>query len=111
MVRLVQVTVPSIMREEVLGVLSAHPEVHHLDDFPSSNNVLFMFKMDSKHVSDVTKKLGAIKVGTEIGTVDIAVLSSTKPRLGGGGHTGKKKRKYAITDRMTVQYTACISTH
>lgn len=73
-------------------------------DYAGRSTTLFIFKAVPKHLSAVLKALSRIGIGVHHGSIDIVALESTKPLLSTfTGTGGKKKRKYKITDRRSVE--------
>jgi len=109
MVRQIQITIPVALRDPVLECLKAQEHVCALYDFPGPESLLIFFKMDDKHVSKVLQLLAQrFDIGGRVGCIDIVSLASTIPQLSHHQPENKvvkkkKKRKYAVTDRMTVE--------
>mmetsp|Transcript_28956 Transcript_28956/g.40713 ORF Transcript_28956/g.40713 Transcript_28956/m.40713 type:complete len:409 (-) Transcript_28956:32-1258(-) len=107
MVRQIQVTIPLENRDEIVEFLNNEPHVFAVYDFPGPQTVLIVFKMAEKRVSKVLQTLAKkYDVGVGTGCVDIVSLASTIPQLRSyypEEEATKKKRKYAWTDRMTVE--------
>lgn len=106
MPRLIYVTVPSEHVGGVAHALNQHVSVHSLSTVYGPNSTLLRFRTSDKGSDGVLDLLEALGVGVEFGVVDIVSLLGTRPRLGPSGHgveRKKKKRKYKISDRASLE--------
>lgn len=104
MVRLVQVFVPQAKVEKVRGVLEKEQHACGLAEILGSSYTMFTFRAAEKHVSRINENLTSVGVGKDGGSIDISGLQSTLPALDtyNPAVEKKKKRKYKLTDRMTI---------
>lgn len=108
MARQIQVTVPLDKKDHVMAFLTDREHVFALNDFPGTTSAMVMFKMAPKRCGTVLQALSKdLGVGRYYGTIDIVTLQSTIPRLShyyeNRSQGQKKKRKYILSDRMTVE--------
>ena len=103
MVRHVNVVIPHQYGENVLAELRASPFVFKLAKFSTHEALHINFKVRPKHLQDVITALSDIGCGEAYGSIDVFSLVMSRPAIAYKGQKPlKKKREYAISDRMSM---------
>ncbi len=109
MVRLVHVTVPHGRVNEVVNCLRDMPFVHGLSVNRGLDLTLVTLRCKDKLVRNVIKNLANMGCGTQWGIIDVLAMQMTKPRLAVAyrdpteSERKRKRKKYAVTDRQTIE--------
>lgn len=105
--RQIHVTVPLEYEQYVVDALEALPQSKHVVSFEARSAVMVVCRAREKHVGRVLNRLEQLGCGTRFGTIDVLTLTMSKPRLdageGAGGAARKKRRRYAVKDRMAIE--------
>lgn len=103
MVRHVNVVIPHQYADIVLKELKISPFVFKLASFRTEYTTHVDFKVRPKHLQSVITSLSDIGCGEAFGSIDVFSLVMSRPAIAYKGQKPiKKKREYAISDRMTI---------
>lgn len=108
MVRLVLVHCPKIYSDQVLQVINDLSDTYLFQIIidKSEDNVQITFKLKDKHLQFVLEKINDVGCGRIYGHIDVMQVLLSRPPISTLGmqlkEGEKKKRKYQINERMTV---------
>jgi hypothetical protein len=103
MVRHVNVVVPHEYADIVFKELKLSPFVFKLASFTTRDTTHIDFKVRPKHLQDVITALSDTGCGEAFGSIDVFSLVMSRPAIAYKGQRPiKKKREYAISDRMSI---------
>ena len=105
MVRLVTIHVPIDKKGEVSPTLLSLSEsqIYQLSTISSDDGYQITFKCKDKHTQNVLEEINKTGCGRYYGHIDVMQVLLSRPAVSVlGAESGKKKRQYKISERMTV---------
>lgn len=111
MVRLVTVNCPYTWKDEVSQVITGLIKRHLIYQNIKSTadeNIIYTFKTKDKYLQNVLEEINSVGCGRDYGHIDVMQVLLSRPPISTIGEiSGKKKRAYRVSERMTVDEISC----